>query len=806
MKKLFFSLLLFILILSGCDGNNESAQPSPSPSATATAKPNGSGLPGSTGHTVRSGDSALTVLDLKQKYGNRKQPDLMPLYNVNHNQIFEFPFNANLSELSFEELDQVVTVHTDPRALPESKIGSFSSIKDYNADKSILVVESIEAVLASSDSIRYQDDRSWGYAPIYYLRVNYDLDADTATKLTQPLIIPFTIKSRLAPPNVRSEIDAEGRLKLVWDKVRGAEKYNIYQATSSYNNKEAVKGPEQGYKSAYPYLIGTVTGTEFQDFASDGSGALHYNEFEKGSKELMNQNYLVSGHYFVSAVRGDEESNLGPPVDTIGLSASLPASMEDHSLFYKGYETVQELPATVSVTTINGTKLTRAVLYDPKLTAEKSEDGYTLVPFQVEGTRFKGKAHVWAVDPEELTALSEDNASLASTSKEGFIGTENTSSYVPEPDVPTLIGSGRKRVDAEDLINAQRKNTKKLIEEGNKEYVPAVSHLPPAALNADSALEEFLALHMAAADTRISLKAFPEAQNFSALSDTVDKVIYQNPYILDVDLYWYDYDSLMLHVEYDESRRKIRRKQKEILAEAGRVVDTIIKDGMTEDDKQKAIYDYLNAHTKYDDAAADNSEANAYKKVDPEFNDSFNAYGILVNKIGVCASYASAYKLLSDMAGLETIVVTGTLDHVPHAWNKVKTNKGWLNVDPTNNETNSGVPYMVYNSNDETAQDLHLTAGKEYWTDAQLGQFKGTDNSKDYYKTRGLEISSMKQFRSVLKLFIQRGDRQLVVRFEEQLEEDAIVEEVYDVYSRIAEDKLEDATYFLMDSYLVITH
>lgn len=45
-----------------------------------------------------------------------------------------------------------------------------------------------------------------------------------------------------------------------------------------------------------------------------------------------------------------------------------------------------------------------------------------------------------------------------------------------------------------------------------------------------------------------------------------------------------------------------------------------------------------------------------------------------------------------------------------------------------------------------------------------------------------------------------------MVRFEEQLEEDAIVEEVYEVYSRIAEDKLEDATYFLMDSYLVITH
>ena len=59
----------------------------------------------------------------------------------------------------------------------------------------------------------------------------------------------------------------------------------------------------------------------------------------------------------------------------------------------------------------------------------------------------------------------------------------------------------------------------------------------------------------------------------------------------------------------------------------------------------------------------------------------------MINKVGVCASYASAFKLLADEAKLDAIVVTGYLDgEVPHAWNKVKIGNEWAIVDATNND------------------------------------------------------------------------------------------------------------------------
>ena len=69
------------------------------------------------------------------------------------------------------------------------------------------------------------------------------------------------------------------------------------------------------------------------------------------------------------------------------------------------------------------------------------------------------------------------------------------------------------------------------------------------------------------------------------------------------------------------------------------------------------------------------------------FNDSFTPYGVLLNKTGVCSSYAGAFKLLAQQAGLECIVVTGNLDgELPHAWNKIKIDGEWRIVDSTNND------------------------------------------------------------------------------------------------------------------------
>ncbi|WP_213654672.1 transglutaminase domain-containing protein [Paenibacillus vini] len=213
------------------------------------------------------------------------------------------------------------------------------------------------------------------------------------------------------------------------------------------------------------------------------------------------------------------------------------------------------------------------------------------------------------------------------------------------------------------------------------------------------------------------------------LSDTLLKVKYQNPLILDIESYGFDYKTSTLYIDYSDDKDNIAEKQKEIMKEANSIISQIITNGMSDDEKRQAIYDYLNDHAKYDDAALANAEANNFKTVDKKYNDSFTAYGIIVNKVGVCASYAAVYKLLSDIAGLDSIVVTGYLGGVPHAWNKVEINGKWYNVDPTNNGTNTGIRYLLYNSDDETAEDLEFTFNNKYWTDQGLKKFASEDNS-----------------------------------------------------------------------------
>ncbi|MFD2876365.1 hypothetical protein ACFTAO_11040 [Paenibacillus rhizoplanae] len=181
------------------------------------------------------------------------------------------------------------------------------------------------------------------------------------------------------------------------------------------------------------------------------------------------------------------------------------------------------------------------------------------------------------------------------------------------------------------LSTSKKKNTKSKVEEGNKQAVPGTT-IRADLIHADSALEEYLALTLINGDTEISLQAFPEAQNARTLVDVIEKVVYQNPLILGFRGYGYDYEKLTLNVKYDDSAETIRSKQKEILTEADKVIAAVIKEGMSADEKQMAIYDYLNDNTAYDDAALENAKEQEFKTVDAKYNDSFNTYGILVKK------------------------------------------------------------------------------------------------------------------------------------------------------------------------------
>lgn len=792
MKKILCIFLLASLLLSACEEGTTQAPAEPSKNQESVQQVDSKGNP--------SGN--FTVLDLKKKYGTEKNKAIMPMYNVEQDKEFIFTFKADLLEGSVDP-HEIVSVHTDIKVEEQSEIFTIIGYDTYSVSiKPSAGVLPTEAIKLSSDS-------SWGSAPIYYIRLNYDLDSAEMTKLDKPIIIPFTVKSELPVPNLKREILPDGTFKLVWSKVEGAESYKVYNRsviTLLETTNLQVTGAEEGYAGSYPRLVKEIKETEVLDFMDS---------VMLPDPEITSyQNRMVAGEYYVTAIAGNKESNFSNGVSTFDISEQLPHEL-DPSLTLARFKTIADLPGTISVENINGSFVDKKVIYDTNI--EIKEYGDTNVHFTIPSTAFKGYVMVESVNLEEIATLTSRQQK---TETSGYVAPENTTDYVPSPDVPTVIGLTRspdtsaevpeaadETPDAsENLVDTQKANTAEQVEAGNNETftTPAVAN--EVKINADSALEEYLAAEMINAKEEISIKAFPEAQNFEVLIDAMQKVTYQNPLILGLKRYGYDYETLTLYVEYDFSEEEIRQRQTEIVAEAKKIVASTIQSNMTDDEKRLAIYDYLNDNTKYDDAALESAEANDFKEIDPKFNDSFNTYGIMVNKVGVCASYASVYKMLSDLSGLESVVVTGDLDGVPHAWNKVRIGNEWVHVDATNNETNSGIPYLLYNSNDSTATALNFTVGEEFWLDSEISQFDSKDNSMDYYVAKGLEVNSADELGTKIAELLKQGESIITLRMGAKITDDSMQEAIVEAFHEVDESKLENAMIRGLGTYITIEH
>jgi hypothetical protein len=765
------------MLLTACTGGNETAV-----------------LPAESQTKKAISTSGATVLDLKKKYGSENDKGLMPMYNVSRDKVFEFKFNSDV----WGEKD-VITVHTDIKAEEKSKVLNFVFPKDFTENKNTLEVKPTGAVLATSHHLNEYE--GWGNAPIYYIRINYDMDAATPTKLEKPIIVPFTVKSDVKVPNLKYTISNDGRFKLTWDKVEGATEYKVYQRSNIVlleTTNLPVTGAEEGYIGPGPLLEATVKDTEFDDFLHDGDGGLNRSSDTGG---VVSQNQGVNGEYYVTAVKDGKESIFSNAVSTVMISSDLPKELNgDNYIYYKSFDRVSSLPRKVDVTFIDGSHASRDVIYDTNVTIDQFAD--TEIPFTIKGTALKGVVDVEKVTDTDLKVLADAALKDSST---GLVQPENTTDYVPAPDVPTVIEAPPGGTEeGQGVEEAQKENTKQKVDEGNQQSLPAPEVIEDVKVNADTALEEYLAVNMIDVQESVSLKAFPEAQNFETISDVMQEVMYQNPLVLGLRGWEYDYGSLTLKLKYEESADSIKNKQKEILAEANKIVANTIKSDMSVEQKHKAIYDYLNDNTKYDDAALENAESNNFQKVDPEYNDSFTTYGIMVKKVGVCASYASVYKMLSDLAELESIVVTGNMGGVPHAWNKVKLVNGWVNVDSTNNATNSGIPYLLFYASDDTAKLLDFNLTEEYWTDQELATFTSEDSSKDYYIVNGLEANTSADFGSMLSKRVNEGSNHIVIRLGAKIDQDDLIEEARKVLSGLPEDKQEKASMGSLSNYVIV--
>lgn len=782
MKKLISAAVIFSIIASslftGCSNSSLTSKNTDS------------------SNSYYSNTNSVSIENIKKKYKEENKNSIMPMYNVPNNQEFDFKFECNLGNLKAQD---IVSVHTDSKCLEQSKVLAFEWPKNNSNDETHVSIKPLSAVLSSQKNM---DSKGavWGNAPIYYIRINYSMNSKNVEKLDSPIIIPFTIKSDLPVPNLRKEISTDGRLKLVWDKVNGAEKYNVYHVitpTIGEDNNTPTSSAEDGYKG-YPLLEATTTKTAWQDFMTDGKDGLE----TIGDKIVSEENSSLNGDYYVTAVAGNKESNFSIPVCTSTLNSKLPVALNDRQTFIHKYQNAAELPRSVPVKFVGGTVANREVIYDTKNIS--TEDNTTLINYTIKGTALKGYTYLLSFNDSDKSLLNSFNSTNKDTSG-GYVEPTDTSDNVPDPNVPTIINDKNKSDSKNSNIDTQRKNTENHITKADKQKIATSDIVKEAKISASSPLEEYLALKLINVDSNISLEAFPEAQNMNTLSDTLKKVIYQNPFILGVKSYYYDYSTLTLKIKYEDTVSATKEKQKQILTEAKKIVSSTIKPEMSDEEKRKALYDYLDKNTKYNNAALKDAEKNNYKHVDSQFNDSFTTYGIMVKKSGVCMSYAYSYKLLCDLAKVDCMVVTGTIENCPHAWNKVKINNEWLNVDNTNNGTNSGIPYMLYESNDETASNLTYVEDKDFCLNKDFLKFAGKSNKNDYYVSNGLEVNDLSQYSTKINDFLKTNKPYIILRFSNKFNRNDVVKTTAEVFKNVAKDKLSTARIKSLENYIEIT-
>lgn len=145
---------------------------------------------------------------------------------------------------------------------------------------------------------------------------------------------------------------------------------------------------------------------------------------------------------------------------------------------------------------------------------------------------------------------------------------------------------------------------------------------------------------------------------------------------------------------------------------ADEIIEEIIKENYSDEEKIKAIHDYIAHHTQYDESMDDMSNYSYY---------SHTAYGALINGIAVCDGYAEALKYLLDKTDVNNVLIFGEADDdgnftgdVNHAWNLIEVDGSYYHYDLTWNDSNQGITYNYYKQDSQYFADTHTWAIEEY--------------------------------------------------------------------------------------------
>lgn len=645
----------------------------------------------------------------------------------NVNQIFDMFYDAELTQrvLQFPAYDKEnKTITLRPPTDPAGRIAAFT-----------LTTEQVALYPHTSSSLFGRDIYTdWGNVGKMYLAQYRDLE--TGTELEKPLVRVVTVKGELEAPKVEFQPTENGLAAFRWNAVEGATAYAVFRV--SYDSGRGPVGgaevlgltQEPYWRQQAPLFGNTVLANEpFRSFKyseNDWAAGNVYDAAGAAEGEVVPQDHDY--RYGVMALNDQGTSMFSNLFTRQELAANLPYSLAYAVAKENGFSTTTDdiglAPSHAWVEMCDGTTARKAINYNTDqaqmvlkryVSVDETSGEYIegqdvpvlQIPYTIDGAPLEGTLIVTDYDEEnlekDLKVLSERQASLRQQAggravSAAAMGTDGSE---PQPD---------------DAAAAQVR-------------------LPSAEIKitANSALSEYLATCMLSQTSLIDISKYPGCGDADAVEDALLEAYYQNPLIFGLKSYRINRKGTTLMLAYDETPESGAKKQQEVRTKVSQIIAEIIQPGMTELEKEFAINQYLCDTIEYDMAALENAEANNYQYTDEAFNDSFTAYGALINGKCVCAGYAAAMKLLCEEAGLECIVTTGMLEgQLSHAWNKVKIDGEWQVVDTTNND-NEELFNVLLNLPQAVSRGT-LVEDKRYMLDSALDAYKATGGDYEYYR------------------------------------------------------------------------
>lgn len=672
---------------------------------------------------LAAGEAEVQQVDLGAPEFDEVILDVAPTHE------FSFPIEWALEDLPDAPGDQgVVQVFADPQltvpardAIAHVSWNGTISVSPPNHEL-LAFVPDFDDPFGEREEVPLNADGEWGIHDRYYI-AEYR-DRSTGEALPEPRVTAFTVDDGEQAVQSSVRVDDDGVAHFSWDAVDGADEYYV------------VRADDLGLD-----IIGTTSGTAWSSIEQDADvqEALGATDVLERDIDAMNQAFTVglfgeddaadgftndglavAPGFGVVAVTDGEVGPLAvqPGAD---LVSRLPAgeafnAAEEMGVTGGEIETLDQLPTSYPVSLADGSTVVRPLTYDAdgiteadirtgteddagNITITGSRIDYR-IPYRVVGTMFTDTYTVRAPDmaAARAGARAADERAAAARSR---TGDEQSYEYVQ-------AGAG---------------------DPGDGDVVSRSAPEVPYEINGSNPLTTYLAANLVDGQRYVDVSAFigkGSAMTPTGVSlwDAFDEALAQNPMALAYGRtsVGYSADQQLLSISYTgfDSEDARVAEQEAVAAAVDQVVGEIVTDGMSERDRAVAINDYLAANAEYDFAALEAARATTLSMGDVPH--AWVATGVLIDGLGVCASYAQAYKALADAAGLENVYVTGTanVSGEGHAWNKVKVDGAWRVVDSTWNDSSAPYRYLLQ-TDAEAAADR--TEDADWILDSRVTEF-----------------------------------------------------------------------------------